>query len=69
MAIIECCGFRVSEMAQWVKELATKPSNLSLISRTNTEEGESQLLPVTHGPLSKHANMLNKYLKIFKESC
>jgi hypothetical protein len=35
---------RVSEVAQLVKALATKPDDLSLISKIHTVEGEHTLL-------------------------
>jgi hypothetical protein len=33
--------YLISEMAQWIKELATKPASLSSSSRTHTAEGEN----------------------------
>jgi hypothetical protein len=46
--------------SQWVKELAAKPSDLSLISETHIVEGESQLLQVfllhPHVPCCMHAH-------------
>lgn len=71
--------FRVHRMAQWVKVLAIKPSELNFISGTHMVEGENWFLPlfsdITHAPwheqplkctqyMYMHANIFLKLLKL-----
>lgn len=51
---------RVSEMAQWLGVLATKPDDVGLILRTHRGEGENWFRQVAFADLNMHTMMHKK---------
>lgn len=43
---IDTCDTRASKMDHWIRALATRPADLSLISRNPMVEGKNQFLQV-----------------------
>ena len=49
-------SYQACKMALCIKELTTKPSDLSLVLRTLIVKVDNQLLQITLGPACRHAH-------------